>query len=90
MQNNGLPGFTDSVFPYPFITNYAVTANYMLSPTMFLEGTYGFIRNELTGGNNGGILTADSANRLNGLAAFPLALSRCRHRPDTAPTPTRF
>jgi hypothetical protein len=72
VQTNGLPGFTDSVFPFPFITNYAVTANYMVSPTMFLEGTYGFIRNELTGGNNGGILTNDSANRLNGLAAFPL------------------
>jgi Carboxypeptidase regulatory-like domain/TonB-dependent Receptor Plug Domain len=72
VQTNGLPGYTDSVFPYPFITNYAVTANYMVSPTMFLEGTYGFIRNELTGGNNGGILTADSSNRLNGLAAFPL------------------
>jgi carboxypeptidase family protein/TonB-dependent receptor-like protein len=71
-QNNGLPGYTDSYFPYPFITKYSVNANYMLSPTMFLEGTYGFIRNELTGGNNGGILTADSANRLNGLAAFPL------------------
>jgi len=72
VQNNGLPGYTDSYFPYPFITKYSVNANYMLSPTMFLEGTYGFIRNELTGGNNGGILTADSANRLNGLAAFPL------------------
>ena len=59
-------------FPYPFITKYSVTANYMLSPTTFLEGTYGFIRNELTGGNENGILMNDSANRLNGLAAFPL------------------
>jgi hypothetical protein len=72
VQNNGLPGYTDSFFPYPFVTKYSLTANYMLSPTMFLEGTYGFIRNELTGGNNGGILTAESANRLNSLAAFPL------------------
>ena len=67
-----IPGFTDVLFPYPFITNYAVTANYTLNPTTFLEGTYGFIRNELTGGNENGILMNDSANRLNGLAAFPL------------------
>ena len=60
------------LFPYPFITKYSVTANYMLSPTTFLEGTYGFIRNELTGGNENGILMNESANRLNGLAAFPL------------------
>jgi hypothetical protein len=67
-----IPGFTDVLFPYPFITKYSVTANYMLSPTMFLEGTYGFIRNELTGGNENGVLMNESANRLNGLAAFPL------------------
>src|SRR5204863_3598910 len=67
-----LPGFTDVLFPYPFITKYSVTANYMLTPTTFLEGTYGFIRNELVGGNENGILMNDSANRLNGLADFRL------------------
>jgi hypothetical protein len=67
-----IPGFSDVLFPYPFITNYAVTANYMVSPTMFLEGTYGFIRNELTGGNEGGVLVNDEANRLKSLAALPL------------------
>jgi hypothetical protein len=72
VQNNGLPGFTDTLFPYPFITNYAATVNYMLSSSTFLEGTYGFIRNELTGGNNGGILMTDSANRLSSLPNFPL------------------
>ena len=75
IQTNGLPGYTDSFFPYPNITNYAVTANYSLNPTTFLEGTYGMIKNELTGGNNGGILTAASSNRLDaasGLAGFPL------------------
>ena len=77
VQTNGIPGFTDSLFPYPFITNYAVTANYMVSPTMFLEGTYGFIRNELTGGNNGGILTNDSSNRLD---------LRCRTSRCSTPT----
>jgi hypothetical protein len=67
-----IPGFTDVLFPYPFITNYAVTANYALNPTTFIEGTYGFIRNELTGGNENGILMNDSSNRLNGLAGFPM------------------
>jgi hypothetical protein len=67
-----IPGFTDVLFPYPFVTKYSVTANYMLSPSTFLEGTYGFIRNELTGGNEQGILMNESANRLAALAAFPL------------------
>src|SRR5207244_10729496 len=67
-----IPGFTDVLFPYPFITNYAATANYMINPTMFLEGTYGFIRNELTGGNENGVLMNESANRLKDLASFPL------------------
>ena len=45
-----------------------------MSPTTFIEGTYGFIRNELAGGNEGGVLVNDSANRLTGggLADFPL------------------
>ena len=67
MTPGTIPGFSDVLFPYPFITNYAITANYMVSPTMFLEGTYGFIRNELTGGNENGITVNDSANRLNGV-----------------------
>src|SRR5262249_44332197 len=70
-----IPGFTDVLFPYPFITNYAITGNYAINPTTFLEGTYGFIRNELTGGNENGILMNDSSNRLNGLAGFPLIYS---------------
>jgi hypothetical protein len=77
-----IPGFTDTLFPYPFITKYSLNANYMLSPTMFLEGTYGFIRNELTGGNENGILMNDSSNRLNGLAQFPLVY------PDAGKVPT--
>jgi hypothetical protein len=67
-----IPGFTDVFNPNPFITNYAFTANYALSPTLFMEGTYGFIRNELVGGNEGGVLINDSANRLKDLAGFPL------------------
>jgi hypothetical protein len=65
-------GFNDVYNPYPYITNYAATVNYTLTPTTFIEGTYGFIRNELTGGNEGGILVNESANRLASLANFPL------------------
>ena len=64
--------FTDVLTPYPFITNYAFTVNYALSPTTFLEGTYGFIRNELVGGNENGVLIDDSANRLTAMPNFPV------------------
>ena len=67
-----IPGFSDVLTPYPYITNYAFTVNYTLSPTTFVEGTYGFIRNELAGGNEGGVLVNDESNRLASLAAFPL------------------
>ena len=67
-----IPGFTDVKTPYPYITKYNVTVNYTLNPTTFVEGTYGFIRNELTGGNEGGVLVNESSNRLNGLADFPM------------------
>ena len=42
---------TTSARRIPFITNYGVTVNYTLNPTTFVEGTYGFIRNQLAGGN---------------------------------------
>lgn len=67
-----IEGFTDVKTPYPYITNYATNVNYMINSTTFLEGTWGFIRNELTGGNEGGVLVNDSANRLRDLAGFPL------------------
>ena len=70
-----IQGFTDVLNPYPYITNYAATVNYTLNPTTFIEGTYGFIRNELAGGNENGVLVNESANRLSaagGLANFPL------------------
>jgi hypothetical protein len=67
-----IQGFTDVFNPNPFITNYAITTNYAISPTTFLEGTYGFIRNELVGGNEGGVLINDSANRFHDLADFPM------------------
>ena len=67
-----IQGFTDAMTPYPFITNYGITANYAITPTMFLEGTYGYIRNELAGGNENGLLVNDSSNRLNSMPDFPL------------------
>jgi hypothetical protein len=67
-----LPGFSDVWRPYPYITNYAATVNYTLNQTTFIEGTYGFIRNELSDGNEGGILLNDASNRLTSLPGFPL------------------
>ena len=67
-----IQGFTDVLTPYPYITNYAFTVNYALNPTTFLEGTYGFIRNELTGGNEGGVLVNESSNRLTAMPNFPI------------------
>jgi hypothetical protein len=70
-----LAGFNDVLNPYPFITNYGATVNYTLNPTTFVEGTYGFIRNQLAGGGSGGILVNEASNRLdpaNGLTGLPL------------------
>jgi hypothetical protein len=69
---NGIPGFTDSYVPYPRIDNYGVTVDWTLNPTTFLEVTYGRIQNQLAGGNNGGLDTAPSSNRLSSLASFPV------------------
>ena len=67
-----IPGFTDVMTPYPYITNYAVTVNYVFNPTTFIEGTYGRIQNELAGGNETGILVNEESNRLKSLKDFPL------------------
>jgi hypothetical protein len=68
-----LTGFNDVLNPYPYITNYGVTANYTMNGTTFIEATYGFIRNQLAGGGSGGILVNDASNRLtSGLANLPL------------------
>ena len=69
---SGLPGFTDVLTPNTAIPNFATTVNYSMSPTTFLEATYGYIRNELTGGNEGGVLVNESANRLKSMPDFPL------------------
>ncbi len=73
-----IEGFNDVQNPYPFITNYGVTVNYTWGSSTFLEGTYGFIRNQLAGGASigntltGGILVNPSAN----LSALPGFLRR--------------
>ena len=66
-----IAGFNDVLNPYPYITNYGVTVDYQVNNSTFLEGTYGFIRNQLAGGGSGGILTNPSAN-LSTLPGFPL------------------
>ena len=38
-----MPGFNDTLQPWPYITNYGSTVNYTLYPTTFLEATYGSI-----------------------------------------------
>ena len=67
-----LPGFNDAYTPHPYITNHAITVNYMISPTTFIEGTYGRIMNELAGGNENGILVNPESNRLKSLKDFPM------------------
>src|SRR5881398_1288694 len=47
-----IQGFSDVLNPYPFITNYGATVDYQLNNSTFLEGTYGFIRNQLAGGGS--------------------------------------
>ena len=47
--NGSLPGFNDTQMQRPIISNLTFTANYNLTNTMFIEGTYGRSRNELAG-----------------------------------------
>ena len=65
-------GFTDVYTPYPYISNYGVTANWVISPTTFVEGTWGMIQNQLADGNEGGVLFNEESNRLKSLGAFPM------------------
>jgi hypothetical protein len=67
-----IPGFSDAYVPYPTIGNHVATVNWVVSPTTFVEGNYGRIENQLAGGNEGGILVNDAANRLTSLPGFPL------------------
>jgi hypothetical protein len=70
-QPGVIPGFSDVYTPHPYITNYGFTFDWTISPTTFLEVTYGSIKNELAGGNEAGILNDAESNRQKSLAAFP-------------------
>jgi outer membrane receptor protein involved in Fe transport len=62
-----IPGFNDTLQKFPFITSYSTTVDYTLSNSMFLEGTWGFIRNQL-----GAPIVTEQANRCNvGLCDIP-------------------
>ncbi len=72
VQPGFIGGFSDAYVPYPVITNYAITVNYVLNSTTFIEGTWGMIQNQLAGGNENGILVNEESNRLKSLGAFPM------------------
>jgi Carboxypeptidase regulatory-like domain len=66
-----IPGWNDLITPYTGRGTDAVSVNYNLSSTMFLEGTYGRAWNQLAGG--GGIPVNPVADARNtGLANLPL------------------
>jgi hypothetical protein len=82
--NGLLPGFNDTQMQRPVISTLAVSGNYNLSGTLFLEGSYGRSRNELAGcalAQSGtgpsfcrsAVTMNDSSNRFNaGLGGLPL------------------
>ncbi len=47
--NGDLPGWNDTRMQNPIVSTMAITVNYNLTPTMFLEGTYGHSQNEQAG-----------------------------------------
>jgi hypothetical protein len=77
-----IPGFNDSLMQNPHVETLVATANYNLTPTMYLEGTWGRSSNEQAGcalnGNGpqfctGAIPTTANSNRMNvGLGDLPL------------------
>jgi hypothetical protein len=54
-----IPGFNDYYSPHPIIFNYGATVDWIISPTLVLEGTYGTIENQLAGGGSPSALLAD-------------------------------
>jgi hypothetical protein len=66
-----LPGWNDAIVPIPRKGTEAVTVNYNVNPTTFLEATYGRAGNQLAG--CGGLPVNDvSDSRTTGLANLPL------------------
>ena len=78
--NGTIPGWNDSKMVHPRIGTEAVTINYSISPTTFLEGTYGRAGNELAACgptpsfcNHTAVPTNDISNLNNaGLSGLPL------------------
>jgi len=78
--NGTIPGWNDSKMVHPRIGTEAVTVNYSINPTTFLEGTYGRAGNELAACgptpsfcNQTAVPTNDISNLNNaGLASLPL------------------
>jgi hypothetical protein len=76
-----IPGWNDTLMQRPFVATTAVTVNYTLNPTTFLEGTFGRSSNEQAGcalnGNGpnfcrGALPVNANSNRLNvGLGDLP-------------------
>jgi hypothetical protein len=63
-----IPGFNDTLNPYPFIYQPSATVDYTMNPTTFFEFTYGYIQNQL-----GTPIISDASNRCNdGLCDIPL------------------
>jgi hypothetical protein len=63
-----IPGFNDTMNRYPFIYQPSATVNYALTNTLFLEGTYGYIQNQL-----GTPIISPASNRCSvGLCDIPL------------------
>jgi hypothetical protein len=72
VQPGPIPGFDDYYTPKPIIYNITGTVDYIISPTMFFEATYGTIENQLAGGGSpSGVLADQAAARSNTLSAFP-------------------
>ena len=66
-----LPGWNDGIVPIPEKGTEAVTVNYNINASTFLEGTYGRAGNQLAG--CGGLPVNDVSDaRTTGLANFPL------------------
>jgi hypothetical protein len=75
-----IPGFNDTLNKFPFIYQPSATVNYTLSPTLFIEGTYGFIQNQL-----GTPIISPASNRCNvGLCDIPLLF------PDAGAVDSRY
>jgi len=82
VQNGSIPGWNDTRMVSPHVSLIATTANYTLSPTLFLEGTFGRSKAYQGGcfgvGGGGGpqfcnaFPVGDNSNRNNiGLGALP-------------------